>query len=181
MWFSRRPSCVGIALAFAPSGVGSHEIRQGVLWVLAFISGGLAIAADASDLEQSFRKWRAKAGAEKNLRRAQEKLQQDFRDYVPYLNDKERQILGYLRKKKLKTFTAEIDGGYASTLLSRGFIKIIAVHNQRFDEDKGPMAVPEHVWRVIEEGPGEFPYKPEYSEDRPKVEVDPWHIPWMVR
>jgi hypothetical protein len=27
-WFSRRPSCVGTALAFAPFGVGSHEIRR---------------------------------------------------------------------------------------------------------------------------------------------------------
>jgi hypothetical protein len=28
-WFSRRPSCVGTALAFAPSNGGSHEIGQG--------------------------------------------------------------------------------------------------------------------------------------------------------
>ena len=90
-------------------------------------------------------------------------------------------IFGYLLKKKQKTFTADIDGGYAGTLLSRGFIQIIAVHSQRFDEDKTPMAVPEHVWKVMEEQPDEFPYKPEYSEGRHKVEMEPWRMDWMVR
>ena len=52
---------------------------------------------------------------------------------------------------------------------------------QRFDVDKVPMAVPDHVWRVLEEQPDQFPYKPEYSEDRHKVEMQPWRMDWMAR
>jgi hypothetical protein len=152
-----------------------------LLWVIAFVSGGLAIAAEASDLDQNYRKWRARAREERERSRAARKLEQSFRDYVPFLTDKDRQILGYLLHKKQKTFLADDDGGHASTLLARGFVKYIGVGGQRFDIDKVPMAIPDHVWKVLEEQPECFPYTPEYSADHPRVEVHPWRMHWMER
>ncbi len=77
-----------------------------LLWVGTFVSGGLAIASEASDLEQSYRKWRVKAKEERERRRAAEKLEQSFRDYVPFLTEKDRQIWGYLLEKKLRSYRA---------------------------------------------------------------------------
>jgi hypothetical protein len=152
-----------------------------LLWVIAFVSSFLAIAAEASDLEQTYRKWRANADKEREQRRAREKLEQAFRDYVPYLTEKDRQIFGYLLKKKQKTLLADDDGGHAGSLLARGFVRYIGVAGQRFDLDKVPMAVPDYVWKVLEEQPDQFPYKPEYSEGTDKVEVEPWLMHWMER
>jgi hypothetical protein len=96
--------------------------------------------------------------------------------------DRSRQILGYLREKKTKSFTADHDGGYAGTLLARGFIRYIGVRGQTFDMDKCPMAVSEHVWKVMEEQPVAFPYEPEYRSTYGKrYEMEPWRIPWEVR
>jgi hypothetical protein len=151
------------------------------LWVAIFISGGLALAAEAADLEQSYRKWRAKTRDEQERRRTFKRLEQGFRDYVPYLTERDRQILGYVLHYKQKTFLADDDGGHASTLLARGFVRYIGVGGQRFDVDKVPMAVPDYVWKVLEEQPEQFPCKPEYSDGHPKVEVHPWRIPWTQR
>jgi hypothetical protein len=130
-----------------------------VVWAGMLIAAGLAIASLLASLQRvSEAAWRRR-----QQRQAVRREEQAFRDYVPYLTENERQILGYLREKKLKSFLADHDGGYAGTLLARGFVVYVGVRGQSFDLDKTPMAVPEHVWKVLEEQPGSFPYKPEYS------------------
>jgi hypothetical protein len=129
------------------------------VWAVLLIAVGLAIAAFVNWLQKPLNSawvaWRR--------RRAVKKAEQEFRDYMPYLSPKDRQILGYLRAKKMKTFVADDDAGYASTLLSRRFIYLCAVGGQRFDADKVSFAVHEHVWKVLEEMPDEFPHLPEYN------------------
>jgi hypothetical protein len=92
-------------------------------WAAMLVSVGLALAALASVLQHVmggvWEQWLRK--------RSMYKIEQAFRDYIPHLTDKERQILGYLRHKKMKTFTADNDGGYAGTLLARRFIRYIGV------------------------------------------------------
>jgi hypothetical protein len=149
-----------------------------VAWTIMLFSGALALAAIGTASHK---------GARASLvvwhrHRARQKAEQAFRDYIPYLTEKERQILGYLREKKQKTFVADHDGGYAGTLLARGYVTYIGVRGQSFDIDKTPMGVAEHVWKVMEERPADFPYQPEYS-DGPgrRVETHPWRIHWMAR
>lgn len=148
------------------------------VWAVLLIAVGLAFAAFLNWLHRPLRAAWVDWQRRRAIKKADNKAEQGFRDYIPYLSPKERQILGYLRDKKLKTFTADDDAGYASTLLSRRFIYICAVGGQRFDLDKVPFAVPEHVWKVLAEMPDQFPHVPEYNGD---VEMEPWRIPWMVR
>lgn len=145
-------------------------------WAAMLIAAGLAVASLLSALqgvaESGWAGWRR--------RRARQSQIDAFRKHLPFLGDKERQILGYLRHNKQKTFIADHDGGYASTLLAQRFVYYIGVPGQTFDLDKTPMAVAEHVWTVMQEQPEAFPYKPEYN-DRDDVETYPWRIPWQLR
>lgn len=149
-----------------------------LVWAGMLIAGGLAVAALLSSFQRAFGalwdRWQR--------HRSLQKAEQAFRNYIPHLTDKERQILGYLREKNHKTFVADHDGGYAGTLLARGIVVYVGVRGQTFDMDKTPMAVPDHVWRVMQEQPESFPYKPEYSTGgRDRVETYPWRIPWQLR
>jgi hypothetical protein len=149
-----------------------------VVWAGMLIAAGLAIAPLFTSLQGVAEgAWRRRQHLQ-----AVRQAEQVFWDYIPYLTDKERQILGYLREKKLKTFVADHDGGYAGTLLARGFVTYVGVRGQSFDLDKTPMAVPEHVWKVLQQHPESFPYKPEYGgASSERVETLPWRIPWQLR
>ncbi len=148
-----------------------------VLWCGTVLAGFLALAALAEQIMKPIR-WLWQRAQQTSARKRAEKA---FRDYIPHLTEEERQILGYLREKKQKTFTADQDGGYAATLIARRFVVMIGARGQVFDIDKVPFAVPDHVWSVLEAQPDEFPYAPIYSEGRNKVEVQPWRIPWQLR
>ncbi len=79
-----------------------------------------------------------------NVHREKRKLRQ----YNPFMTPKEKEIIGYLLAKNLKTFTADSDGGYAATLLSRGIIIVLARLGQYLHLNKVPMAVPDFLWDV---------------------------------
>ncbi len=148
-----------------------------VAWVILFLSAALSLAAIGSSAQHGVEAlWTLFL-----KRRARLKAEQSFRAYEPFLSEVERQILGFLLNYRLKTFVGDQDGGYAATLLARGFVRYIGVHGQTFDMDKCPLAVPEFVWKVMEEMPNKFPHKPVFSEGRDSVEVEPWRIPWQVR
>ena len=98
-----------------------------------------------------------------------------FRDYIQYMTPAEKKIIGYLLSKNQKTFSAELDGGYASTLISRGIVIIIARKGQYFDLNDVPMTIPDHLWDVIQEHKKDFPYTPPKHGEN---EVHPWRIPW---
>lgn len=101
-----------------------------------------------------------------------------LRNYIQYMTPNERKIIGYLLAKNQKTFLAESDGGYASTLISRGFVTIIAKRGQHLDMNDVPMAIPDHFWDVLQKHKNDFPYTP---PARGETEVHPWRVPWHLR
>lgn len=143
-------------------------------WIILFLSAALTVAAVGPSIEKPIKAWISKL----TVRTKMKALEADFRRQVPYLSEKERQILGYLLYHRIKTFTADHDGGYAATLLARGYIRYAGVGGQSFDIDKCPMLVPEYVWKVLEEDPSKFPYVPDLESGH---EAHPWRIHWMAR
>jgi hypothetical protein len=130
------------------------------------LTGFLALASFISATFQFFpmSAWIVQWG---RIRRAKREL----RDYIPYMIERERMIIAYLLSQNQKTFLAEADGGYASTLMSRGFIKIIAKPGQQVDITNVPMGIPDHFWNVLVKHKDKFPYTP--SKDK---EI-PWRAP----
>lgn len=45
------------------------------------------------------------------------------REFIPYMTDKDREIIGYLLYHNQKMFQADQDGGYAAPLISKGIIR----------------------------------------------------------
>jgi hypothetical protein len=64
------------------------------------------------------------------MRRRAARARLAFIDVIPFLSAKERVILNYLRKKKQRTFVADHDGDYASTLLAKRYIPYMGVQGQ---------------------------------------------------
>lgn len=143
-------------------------------WALLLISAGLAIASFGPAMQGAL----GRALEPRRQRRLTQAAEQRFKHSVPHLTDQERQILGYLREKNRKTFTANHDGGHAATLLAQGIIVYVGVRGQSFDLDNVPMAVPDHVWNVLVEWPDEFPHVPKYQSRRRDAEIEPWRVPW---
>ena len=120
--------------------------------------------------------WKATEGyrLERRRKALYAKCVQDFIADIPYMTDKEKIILGYLRHHKQKRFTAAQDGGHARTLLSKGYVRYIGVKGQAIDLMDVPFEVARHVWEVIEARPNDFPHRPKYSDGRLKAEIQPW-------
>lgn len=148
-------------------------VKQSVIFLL-LISGCLALTSIFSNSLKFF-------GISYRIRRYahKRKEQKTLEEYIPYMTDHERIIIGYLLEKNLKTITAESDGGYASTLLSRGIIRPIGTRGQHVDLTRMPMAIPNHYWDILVKNREQFPYEP--MEYEGQEDVEPWHIPWMVR
>ncbi len=143
-----------------------HVVAVGFLMCVA-----LTLAAIAS--------WAAKPlGNWITSRRSRAALQRRAEDAIPFLTDREQIIIGHLLHYRKKVFDADSDGGYAASLLGRGFIAILARHGQTIDMSRVPMVVPEPVWEVWERNKDKFPHRPEMDG---KHEVHPWRIPWMDR
>lgn len=98
-----------------------------------------------------------------------------FRDYIPYMTKKEREIFAQLLHENRKTFTAEADGGHAATLLGRRFVVVLATRGQQISFEDMPFTVPDHIWDVAAEHKADFPYKP--SPDG----ANAWRVHWMAR
>ncbi|MFZ0852614.1 MAG: hypothetical protein WAO08_25845 [Hyphomicrobiaceae bacterium] len=144
-----------------------------IMWCAFLLSSALALASIAQSAARAFpvdlwvRRW--------FLRR---KAKREVADYIPFMSDKERQIIGYLLKYRRKTFDSADDGGYAAPLIARGIVVVAGVGGQRIDLERVPMAVPDHVWEVLEKHADEFPHRPDMNG---KTEMQPWRVPWMVR
>jgi hypothetical protein len=109
---------------------------------------------------------------------AKRKARRRIAGYIPFMNDQERQIIGYLLKHRQKSFTCASDGGRAATLISRGIIVVAARQGQMVDMEDVPMVVPDHAWEVLEQHRDQFPHRPEMNGD---VEMYPWREHWGVR
>ena len=148
-----------------------------VAWAVLFVSAALAAASLISAVQQVLRHgWK-----QLQLHRAIRNRRNTFIKNIPFLSEDERRILGYLREKKQKTFTADHDGGYANTLIAKRYVGYIGAPGQSFDFDKVPMAVADYVWDIIQERPADLPYAPVYRENGRRYEVQPWRIHWMAR
>lgn len=142
---------------------------------LACLAGGLSIGATCE--------WMiSRAGRLLSRKLVSRRNRATFRAYLPFLNAKERQILGFLLHYRQKTFEMAMDGGYASGLLSRGFVQFKVVPGQIIEAERVVAIVPEDVWLVIEENAADFPHTPEFDgSGRDRVETFPWRVPWMLR
>jgi hypothetical protein len=106
------------------------------------------------------------------------KQKRDVRDYIPHMTIEERQIISYLLAKNQKTFTYTLDGGYATTLISREIVVCALRPGQAGSSHHIPFKIPDHIWSVLLKHKNEFPYKPPPPGE---TEVHPWSIHWMVR
>ena len=102
----------------------------------------------------------------------------ETREFIPYMTDKDREIIGYLLYHNNKMFQANQDGGYAAQLISKGIIRPSGRAGQFVDPIRMPLEVPDHIWSVLKKNQEAFPYEPPPANE---VEKDPWAIPWMVR
>jgi hypothetical protein len=50
----------------------------------------------------------------------------EIENYIPHMTPKEKEIIAYLLAKTQKLFTVASDGGYATTLISKGIV-VVAV------------------------------------------------------
>lgn len=94
-------------------------------------------------------------------------------DYIPFMTDDDRAIIGYLLHYQQKTFTAAHDGGAAVGLISRGIVVVAARPGQTFSVLDVPMAIPDLVWDVLVEHRDEFPI-PDPDD------AHPWRNHWMA-
>lgn len=100
------------------------------------------------------------------------------REFIPYMTDKDREIIGYLLYHNQKMFQADQDGGYAAPLISKGIIRPSGRAGQVVSTSWMPFEVPDHIWSVLKKNQEVFPYKPPPANE---IEKYPWAIPWMVR
>lgn len=100
------------------------------------------------------------------------------RDFIPFMTNKDREIIGYLLYHNQKTFQAESDGGYAAPLISKGIIRVACKPGQIFDHSWTPFEVPDYAWSELEKNKSSFPYTP---PQKGEIEKHPWAIHWMVR
>ncbi|MBV7409959.1 superinfection exclusion B family protein [Maritimibacter sp. DP1N21-5] len=85
------------------------------------------------------------------------KKQEDFVDYIQYMNPRERAIFGYLLEHNQKSFEAEMDCGPGSSLLKRGFIQMDAISGLSYGLSEFPFSVPDHIWDMLLEHRSAFP------------------------
>ncbi len=109
----------------------------------------------------------------------QHRAKREVEKYLPHVTPKEREIIAYLLAKNQKTILADMDGGAAATLLSRGIITIIYQPGQQIDQENATMIVPDHLWDVLQKHREEFPYLPP-DDDLPET-ADPWRVDWLAQ
>ena len=132
------------------------------------ICGMLFLAAIVKPLTENILK---KAQARRRLRDEQRMAHQ----HIPHMNDKDREIIGYLLHHNQKMFRALDDGGYADLLISKGIIRLAAKVGQIVAHGSVPFEIPDHIWSVLEKHREKFPYTPPPEGER---EARPWARPW---
>ena len=99
-------------------------------------------------------------------------------DYIQYMTEKDKEIIGCLLHHNQKVFQTDQDGGYAALLISKGIVRVSARRGQILDPVQVPFEIPDHIWDVLKTNGKRFPYRP--SGDREDVPY-PWAIHWMAR
>jgi hypothetical protein len=104
------------------------------------------------------------------------KTKREFTKYIPHLSSKEREIFGVLLHQNRRTFTNTEDCGYATELLSLGYVRMIARDGQSVQYLEFPFGIPDPVWDALQENREAFPYEPPQRSRRDRVPADP--APW---
>lgn len=145
-----------------------------MVWLLAIIFLGIAAASFGDQIKihfQTSKKGKARKSAEEARRKA-------FIDDIPRLSERERQILAYLLEKNRKRFDADSTGEYASGLIAKGYINLIARPGMHYSIDSFPFEVSEFVWEEMSSRKEQFPYVPR-THSRGGGEKAPWiDSPW---
>jgi HEPN domain-containing protein len=90
-----------------------------------------------------------------------------IREELSELNEREREIIAYLLHRNQRMFTADLDGGYATTLISRGIVQRALRQGQAFDASDVPMEIPRSVWNIIKTMKDQFPYSGDEDDPHP--------------
>ena len=103
--------------------------------------------------------------------------QKEVEEYIPYMTETEREIIGYLLAHNQKMFTNRPDCGHANTLLARGIVVVAARPGQPVTYFDVPFAIPDHIWTVLKRHKDKFTYEPPGpGEDEPH----PWRRHWAA-
>ena len=103
------------------------------------------------------------------------KAKHDIEAAIPQMTGKEREILGYLVGKNQRHFTSDLDGGYANTLISKGFVRDARLPGQICSSGDVPFEVPRHVWEVLNKHKEALQYT--YQNGQPH----PWRVSAWAR
>lgn len=98
----------------------------------------------------------------------------ELADELESLSAKEREIIAYLLMHNQRMFTCALDGGHASTLISRGIVRVALIPNQAFGSDDMPVEIPSPIWRFLKVHRSNFP-----CDDIPEDAPHPWRKSWM--
>jgi hypothetical protein len=98
-----------------------------------------------------------------------------IREELSELNEKEREIIAYLLHRGERMFTADLDGGHATTLISRGIVQRALRQGQAFNPSDVPMEIPRSIWNIIKTMKDQFPHSGD--EDDPH----PWRVGFYDR
>ena len=106
-------------------------------------------------------------------------------DFIPYMAKKDKEIIGYLLHNRRKLFSTWSDGGYASELIAKGFIRPMHQYGQSVRRNREPFGIPDHLWAVLERHHEKFPEEfPAPDKDSPAPDKDspapPWELPWRA-
>ena len=152
------------------------EVAGLCIALVGLLSGGLAVGLLLDAAYRGIAWWfRPKWHARLHKKLAAKK-KREFTKYIPFLNDKEREIFAVLLHQKRRTFTNTSDCGYAAELLSLGYVQMIGRGGQHVDYWTVPFGIPDPVWDALEENRDAFPYEPPQRSRRDRGPVDP--SPW---
>jgi len=104
------------------------------------------------------------------------KERSQINEELQYLDDRERDVLGYLLYNKTRMVSVEVDGGWIKTLISKGIFQSALRPGQMFDVLSVPYQIPPYVWQILEENRDQFPDKPSprHRESDPPHEGGEW-------
>ena len=121
------------------------------------ITAGLGLASLIEQLAKLLKTEFKKHQENRKRKKTTLKHQRKFAEYIPYMNDHELAIYGYLLSHNQKSFAAEMDCGHAASLYKRQFVQSDAQNGLFYGETEFPFSIPDHIWSVLEENRDQFP------------------------
>ncbi len=168
-------TAIALACAIIIALVSNEVLPTPEGWIIfsvasiGIVTGCLAAASILSALTRFFG-----LGSAIKEWRWQKKARNSVSAYIPFMNEQERSIIAHLLHHNQKTFTGDIDGGNATTLIARGIIVSALKPGQVFQQLDAPFAVPDVVWDVLIKHKEKFPYQPTERGVLPWREDNGW-------